>query len=105
MTETLVNKVQSVDKTQDSFGRLRAEGICPMPMMMHHDSPPLYSRKGNYGLLNQLKLLRKAGAVSLQALMITPSAGPKLYEGPFNYGAVIESGGGGRVWPAFVRGD
>ena len=72
MTATLVNKGQSVDKTTEAFGRLRDAGICPMPMMMHHDSQPLYSRGSNYGLLNQIKLLRKAGAVSLQVLMMTP---------------------------------
>src|SRR5213075_2930274 len=94
MTATLVNKGQTVDKTQEAFGRLRAAGICPMPMMMHHDSQPLYSRKGNYGLLNQIKLLRKAGAVSLQVLMITPSAGTKLYEGTFTSGMVFDSVGG-----------
>src|SRR5579859_316307 len=90
MTAKLVNKGQSVDKTTEAFGRLRQAGICPMPMMMHHDSQPLYSHKSNYGLLNQIKLLRKAGAVSLQVLMITPSAGTKLYEQTFTSGMVID---------------
>ena len=44
MTATLVNKGQSVDKTTEAFRLLRDAGICPMPMMMHHDSQPLYSR-------------------------------------------------------------
>ena len=61
MTATLVNKGQSVDKTIEAFTRLRGVGICPMPMMMHHDSQPLYSPGKNYGLLNQIKVLRKAG--------------------------------------------
>lgn len=99
MTATLVNKGQSVDKTNEAFGRLRAAGICPMPMMMHHDSQPLYSRRGNYGLLNQIRLLRRAGAVSLQVLMITPSAGTRLYEQTFTSGQVISSAGGRRVMP------
>jgi radical SAM superfamily enzyme YgiQ (UPF0313 family) len=105
MTATLVNKGQSVDKTQEAFGRLRAAGICPMPMMMHHDSQPLYSRKGNYGLLNQIKLLRKAGAVSLQVLMITPSAGTKLYEPTFTSRMVFDSVGGRRVLPHMYDGN
>jgi len=105
MTATLVNKGQSVDKTTEAFGRLRAAGICPMPMMMHHDSQPLYSRKGNYGLLNQVKLLRKAGAVSLQVLMITPSAGTKLYEQTFTSGMVIDRVGGRRVMPYMYDGN
>ena len=105
MTATLVNKGQTIDKTQEAFGRLRAAGICPMPMMMHHDTQPLYSRKGHYGLLNQIKLLRKAGAVSLQVLMITPSAGTKLYEGTFNSGMVFDSVGGRRVLPHMYDGN
>jgi len=105
MTATLVNKGQSVDKTQEAFGRLRAAGICPMPMMMHHDTQPLYSRKGNYGLLNQIKLLRKAGAVSLQVLMITPSAGTKLYEGTFTSGMVFDSVAGRKVLPHMYDGN
>jgi radical SAM superfamily enzyme YgiQ (UPF0313 family) len=105
MTATLVNKGQSVDKTTEAFNRLRDAGICPMPMMMHHDSQPLYSRKGNYGLLNQIKLLRKAGAVSLQVLMITPSAGTKLYEGTFTGGQVIDRAGGRKVTPHMYDGN
>ena len=105
MTATLVNKGQSVDKTTEAFQRLRSAGICPMPMMMHHDSQPLWSRKGNYGLLNQIKVLRKAGAVSLQVLMITPSAGTKLYEGTFATGQVFESVGDRKVKPHMYDGN
>ena len=97
MTATLVNKGQSVSKTIESFQLMRNAGICPMPMMMHHDTQPLYSRGTDYGLLNQIKLLRKAGAVSLQVLMMTPSAGTKLYEGSFTSGLVLESVGGRRA--------
>jgi radical SAM superfamily enzyme YgiQ (UPF0313 family) len=105
MTATLVNKGQSVDKTTEAFNRLRDAGICPMPMMMHHDSQPLYSRKGNYGLLNQIKLLRKAGAVSLQVLMMTPSAGTKLYEGTFTGGQVLDRVAGRKVMPHMYDGN
>jgi radical SAM superfamily enzyme YgiQ (UPF0313 family) len=105
MTATLVNKGQSVSKTQEAFTRLRDVGICPMPMMMHHDSQPLYSRKGDYGLLNQIKLLRKAGAVSLQVLMMTPSAGTKLYEGTFSGGQVLDRVGGRKVLPHMYDGN
>src|SRR5437879_8800908 len=105
MPGPLVNKGQRADKTQEAFGRLRAAGICPMPMMMHHDSQPLYSRKGPYGLLNQIRLLRKAGAVSLQVLMITPSAGTKLYEQTFTGGQVIDRAGGRRVLPHMYDGN
>jgi radical SAM superfamily enzyme YgiQ (UPF0313 family) len=99
MTATLVNKGQSVDKTAEAFTRLRDAGICPMPMMMHHDSQPLYSRGSDYGLLNQIRLLRKAGAVSLQVLMMTPSVGTKLWEQTFNDRLVIDRAGGRRAAP------
>ncbi|HZZ44855.1 MAG TPA: radical SAM protein [Tepidisphaeraceae bacterium] len=105
MTATLVNKGQSVNKTTEAFGLMRDAGICPMPMMMHHDSQPLYSRGTNYGLLNQIRVLRKAGAVSLQVLMLTPSPGTKLYEGTFNDGLVFKSVGGRKVGPYMYDGN
>ncbi len=105
MTATLVNKGQTVDKTTEAFRSLRDVGICPMPMMMHHDSQPLYSRAGNYGLLNQISLLRRAGAVSLQVLMITPSPGTKLYEETFAGGQVFDRVGGRRVEPYMCDGN
>ncbi|MDQ3440095.1 MAG: radical SAM protein, partial [Planctomycetota bacterium] len=105
MTATLVNKGQSVGKTSEAFHAMRAAGICPMPMMMHHDTQPLYSPGTNYGLLNQIKLLRKAGAVSLQVLMMTPSAGTKLYEGTFTDGLVLKNVGGREVRPYMYDGN
>src|SRR5258706_14816880 len=105
MTATLVNKGQSVDKTTEAFKRLREAGICPMPMMMHHDSQPLYSRGTNYGLLNQISLLRKAGAVSLQVLIMTPSAGTTLFEQCFTTGQVFSRVGGVEVRPHMYDGN
>jgi radical SAM superfamily enzyme YgiQ (UPF0313 family) len=105
MTATLVSKGQSVDKTTTAFRLMREAGICPMPMMMHHDSQPLFSRGSNYGLLNQIKLLRKAGAVSLQVLMMTPSTGTKLFESAFTSGQVLQSAGGKRVEPHMFDGN
>jgi hypothetical protein len=78
---------------------MRKAGICPMPMMMHHDSQPLVSRGTAYGLLNQVELLRKAGAVSMQVLMMTPSVGTKLWEGTYTSGLVLQSVGGRRTEP------
>lgn len=95
MTATLVKKGQSVNKTIDAFGLLRQNGICPMPMMMHHDEQPLISREARpYGLLNQMRLLRKAGAVSMQVLMLVPATGSKLYAGTYSSGMAYESVGG-----------
>jgi hypothetical protein len=105
MTATLVNKGQSVIKTKEAFSLLRDHGICPMPMMMHHDTQPLYSRGTNYGLLNQIKILRQSGAVSLQVLMMTPSAGTKLFEGAFTEGMVLDKVGGRHVGPQMYDGN
>ncbi len=99
MTATLVNKGQSVDKTTEAFRLLRRHGICPMPMMMHHDQQPLFTRRGEYGLLNQARLLRKAGAISLQVLMMTPATGSRFYEGAYRAGRVYASAGGRPVEP------
>jgi radical SAM superfamily enzyme YgiQ (UPF0313 family) len=97
MTAAFINKGQTVDKTCESFRLMREAGISPMPMMMHHDSQPLFSRGTHYGLLNQVKLLRKAGAVSIQVLMMTPSTGSKLFKSAFETGQVLERVGGRRV--------
>ena len=105
MTATLVKKGQSVSKTTEAFNRLRDVGICPMPMMMHHDSQPLYSRGSNYGLLNQVRLLRKAGAVTLQVLMMTPAMGTKLYEPAFEENQVFDRVGGKAVTPHMYDGN
>jgi hypothetical protein len=105
LTATLVNKGQTEGKTLDAFRSLRDVGICPMPMMMHHDAQPLYSHGSNYGLLNQVKLLRKAGAASLQVLMLTPAAGSKLLEPTFASGQVFKSVGGKVVVPHMYDGN
>ncbi|MCZ6653676.1 MAG: radical SAM protein [Planctomycetota bacterium] len=99
MTATLIKKGQSVDKTIEAFALLKEHCIAPMPMMMHHDSQPLYTRNSPYGLLNQVSLLRKAGACSLQVLMMSPATGTKLYEECFTSGLAFESVGGRRVEP------
>ncbi len=100
MTATLVKKGQSVDKTSESFRLLQRHGISPMPMMMHHDSQPLVTRGPTpYGLLNQARLLRKAGAITLQVLMITPATGSRLYAESFESGLVYESVAGRRIEP------
>ncbi|HYO08813.1 MAG TPA: radical SAM protein, partial [Tepidisphaeraceae bacterium] len=111
MTATLVNKGQSVNKTTEAFQLMRDNGICPMPMMMHHDTQPLYSKANAdgtpsaYGLLNQVRILRKAGAVSLQVLMMTPSPGTKLFAGTFQDRLVLASAGGREVRPYMYDGN
>jgi len=99
MTASLVKKGQSVDKTTEAFRLLQRHGICPMPMMMHYDDQPLRSRGNHYGLLQQVRLLRKSGAVSLQVLMITPATGSRLYQEAFTSGLAYDKVGGRKVEP------
>lgn len=98
MTATLVNKGQTVGKTVEALQLLQSHGISPMPMMMHHDEQPLISRGPKpYGLLNQVRLLRKAGAVSMQVLMLVPATGSKLYPETYESGMVYKRVGGRSV--------
>ncbi len=100
ITATLIKKGQDAGRTLEVFRLLQERGIAAMPMMMHHDTQPLLSRGGKaYGLLNQAKLLRKAGACSLQVLMITPATGSKMYEEAFTSGMVYDSVAGRQVEP------
>lgn len=98
MTATLINKGQNVDKTSLAFQLLSKHGIQPMPMMMHHDDQPLVSFGPKpYGLLNQMWLLRKAGAISMQVLMLTPATGSILYSDTYNSGMVYKDVGGKKI--------
>jgi radical SAM superfamily enzyme YgiQ (UPF0313 family) len=93
MTAELVKKGQSPEKTRTLFETLNRQGICPMSMMMHHDGQPLTSRGNLYGLLNQVKFLRRSGSVSVQVTILTPSVGSKGYEESYEKGLVIEQAG------------
>ena len=105
MTGALVKKGQSADKTLEAFRLLRAAGIFPVPMLMHHDSQPLYTRKSSQGLLNQMRLLRKAGAVYTQVTMLTPSPGSKSYVEAHSSGLAFESVDGVAVEPRIGDGN
>jgi radical SAM superfamily enzyme YgiQ (UPF0313 family) len=105
MTGKLVKKGQTVHKTQDAFRALLDNGIFPMPMMMHSDAQPLYTPGRPDGLLNQVRLLRKAGAINLQALMITPSPGSKIFEETFTSGMAYKSVGGKLVSQHMIDGN
>ncbi|MCY2928632.1 MAG: radical SAM protein [Planctomycetota bacterium] len=105
MTGALIRKGQTVDRTVDVFKLLCENGIAPMPMMMHHDGQPLYTRGRPEGLLNQVNVLRKAGAIGLQVLMMTPSAGSKMYEQAFRSGMVYKSVAGRPVVDSMFDGN
>lgn len=104
MSGRLVRKGQTPDKTALAFERLRATGIAPMPMMMHHDDQPLLTPGRSDGLLNQVHLLQRTGASSLQVLMITPSPGSKLFEQTYTSGMVFDRAAGRKLLPYMMDG-
>jgi radical SAM superfamily enzyme YgiQ (UPF0313 family) len=104
MSGTLVKKGQDARQTVEAFQLLRQSGIFPVPMLMHHDSQPLYTWSNDHGLLNQLSLLRKAGALYMQVLMLTPSPGSKSYDESYTSGLAYESVNGVPVEPARTAG-
>jgi radical SAM superfamily enzyme YgiQ (UPF0313 family) len=105
LTGTLVKKGQNEDKTLESFRLLREAGIYPIPMMMHHDTQPLLSFKSNYGIINQLRTLRKAGALYTQVLMLSPSPGSKWYGETYSSGLAFQSVGERKIEQWFADGN
>jgi radical SAM superfamily enzyme YgiQ (UPF0313 family) len=105
MTGTLVKKGQSELKTIAALQALCRSGISPMPMMMHCDQQPLYTRGSNYGLLNQARILKRAGADNLQVLMLSPAPGSKLYIETFTSGMVYDSVDGRKLQPHQIDGN
>ena len=97
LTGSLVKKGQDAESARELFETLDRVGICPMPMLVHHDAQPLLSRGNLSGLINQVVFLRKVGAISMQITCLTPSCGSKGYEQTYESGSVIESVGGKRV--------
>ncbi|OQB82611.1 MAG: Radical SAM superfamily protein [Planctomycetes bacterium ADurb.Bin126] len=105
VTATLVRKGQGGDKSLEAMRLLNQEGIMPIPMLMHHEGQPLLTRGSDYGLLNQLHILRKAGAVDAQVLVITPATGSRGYESVYESGQAIAAAGGKTVEPHMQDGN
>lgn len=89
MTGDLVKKGQSAEKVGELFPLMRRWGIWPMPMLMHYEGQPYYTRGRLKGIANQVAYLEKQGAGSVQITFLTPAVGTKLYDEPFNNGKVI----------------
>lgn len=104
MSGALVNKGQKVDRTTEAFQLLRENGIFPIPMLMHHDAQPLFTWGSGRGLLNQVGGLRKAGAVYMQVLMLTPAPGSRDYEATHSSGLAFSAAGGRPLTPELSSG-
>ncbi len=93
MTGDLVKKGQSAEKVAELFPLMRRWGIWPMPMLMHYEGQPFYTRGSLKGLSNQVAYLHKQGAGSVQITFLTPAVGTKMYDEPFNKGQVAKQVG------------
>jgi radical SAM superfamily enzyme YgiQ (UPF0313 family) len=105
LTGTMVKKGQAGTKTAEVFAEMINWGLCPMPMMMHHDGQPLHSRGSLYGLMNQVRYLRKHGAISVQITVLTPAVGTNFFDKPYQDGNVFSTIGGQRVEEAHFDGN
>lgn len=102
----LINKGQSVNKTEDLFQELLANKIEAYAMMIHHDDQPLWSRKPDQlGVMNQAMQLYKMGAAGYHTTYITPSPGARNVEKMFEAGTVLDSVGGKPIPEAFQDGN
>ncbi|MFQ5430131.1 MAG: B12-binding domain-containing radical SAM protein [Phycisphaerae bacterium] len=105
LTGTVVKKGQSGNKTEEVFREMNRWGLCPMPMMMHHDGQPLRTPGKLYGLMNQVRYLRKAGAISVQITSLTPAVGTNFFDTPYREGNVFATVAGRRVDEAMFDGN
>ncbi len=105
LTGTVVKKGQSGNKTDEVFREMNNWGLCPMPMMMHHDGQPLWTKGNLYGLMNQVRYLRKCGAISMQITALTPAVGTNFFDKPYEDGNVFATVGGRRVDEAMFDGN
>jgi radical SAM superfamily enzyme YgiQ (UPF0313 family) len=106
ITAELVNKGQTVGKTEQLFAYLRRLGIQPMAMVIHSDRQPLRSRKGDLsGLINQARYLFKKGAVSYQCTYLGPSVGTRSFEPAMQSGTIFRSVGTQPIPQAYYDGN
>jgi hypothetical protein len=70
---------------------MRDQKISPMAMMMFHEGQPYHTPGALYGLHNQIKFLREAGAVSVQCTVHSPTVGTREQETTFARGGVLHS--------------
>lgn len=94
LTAELVKKGQSPERTKVVFQALLEHDIAPMPMMIHHDAQPIWSRHGLAGLVSQVNFLRRAGALTCQITLLMPMVGSRSYEAQFRDELVLRRIGG-----------
>ncbi len=102
----LINKGQTLGRTEDLFRELHRHEIEAYAMMIHHDDQPLWSTQANrLGVVNQARKLFDLGAVGYQTTYMTPSMGARNVETMFAGGNVFASIGGTKIPEAFYDGN
>ncbi len=102
----LINKGQTLNKTEDLFRELHRHEMEGYAMMIHHDDQPLFSREPKrLGVVNQAYKLYKMGAVGYHSTYITPAQGAKNLERMYNSGEVISHVAGQRVPESYFDGN
>jgi hypothetical protein len=90
LTATLINKGQKPAQTIELFRLMREQKISPMAMIMFHDGQPFFTPGSLYGLYNQMKFLREAGAVTVQCTAHGPAVGTRERESTYSGGRVLD---------------
>ena len=102
----LLNKGQTLGKTEHLFREMRKHKVAPYAMMIHHDDQPFWSRNPDHlGVINQALELFKLGAVGYHTTYITPSMGARNVETMFGSGDVFAKVGGEDFPEAFYDGN
>jgi len=68
-----------------------------MVMMMHHDNQPLRSPGKMTGLIEQVKYLRRCGAMGMQITLANPAIGSRWANDVFNNGLLYDTVGGKKI--------
>jgi len=77
LSATLVDKGQGPEIVKNLFAEMIKNDISPMVMLMHHDRQPLRSPGELTGLIDQIKFLHRAGAMSVQCTVANPAVGSR----------------------------
>lgn len=102
----LINKGQTVGKTEDLFREMREHEIEPYAMMIHHDDQPFWSKnEKQLGVANQALKLYKMGALGYHTTYICPSPGARNFEKMFSEGTIFDTVGGEKITEAFFDGN
>ncbi|MEO1996749.1 MAG: radical SAM protein [Planctomycetaceae bacterium] len=106
LSAKLLNKGQTIDKTETLFREMRQQKVAPYAMMIHHDDQPLWSRDPErLGVINQALKLFNVGAIGYHTTYITPSMGARNIEKMYGSGQVFERVGRHPLPEAFYDGN